>query len=106
LVRAIIRHREDSDMSKVLYEKDRRIGRITLNRPEVLNAIDDDLPLELAAAVAEADADPDVHVMVLAGNGAAFCAGYDLAYYAEKQGGSDVQANSPIRPIWRRVPGR
>ena len=38
-------------MAKVLYEKDGRIGRITLNRPEVMNAIDDDLPRELAAAV-------------------------------------------------------
>lgn len=42
-------------VTKVLYEKDGRIGRITLNRPEVMNAIDDDLPHELAAAVAEAD---------------------------------------------------
>ena len=39
-------------MAKVLYEKNGRIGRITLNRPEVMNAIDDDLPRELAAAVA------------------------------------------------------
>ena len=43
-------------MEKVLFEKDGRIGRITLNRPEVMNAIDDDLPRELAAAVAQADA--------------------------------------------------
>lgn len=35
-------------MPKVLYEKDGRIGRITLNRPEVFNAIDDDVPAELA----------------------------------------------------------
>jgi hypothetical protein len=35
-------------MSKVIYEKDGRIGRITLNRPEVMNAIDDDVPVELA----------------------------------------------------------
>jgi len=28
-------------MSKVIYEKDGRIGRVTLNRPDVLNAIDD-----------------------------------------------------------------
>ena len=35
-------------MSKVLYEKDGRIARITLNRPEVMNAIDNDLPQELA----------------------------------------------------------
>ena len=66
-------------MAKVLYERDGRIGRITLNRPQVMNAIDDDLPVELAAAVAEADRDPGVHVMILSGNGRAFCAGYDLA---------------------------
>ena len=65
-------------MSKVLYEKDGRIGRITLNRPDMMNAIDNGLPGELALAVAQADADPGVHVMVLSGNGKAFCAGYDL----------------------------
>ena len=37
-------------MVKVLYEHDGRIGRITLNRPEVMNAIDDAVPGELAAA--------------------------------------------------------
>ena len=70
-------------MAKVLFEKDGRIGRITLNRPDVMNAIDDDLPRELADAVARADHDRDIHVMVLAGAGRAFCAGYDLAHYAE-----------------------
>ena len=65
-------------MSKVLYENEGRIARITLNRPEVMNAIDGDLPGELAAAVSRADADPTVHVMALSGNGSAFCAGYDL----------------------------
>ena len=71
-------------MPKVLYERDGRIARITLNRPEVLNAIDDDLPRELAAAVERADADAGVHVIVLAGAGRAFCAGYDLMHYAQK----------------------
>ena len=65
-------------MSKVLYEKGGRIGRISLDRPDMMNAIDNDLPGELAAAVAQADADPGVHAMVLSGNGKAFCAGYDL----------------------------
>ncbi len=86
-------------MDKVLYEKDGRIGRITLNRPDVMNAIDDDLPGALSAAVAEADADPDVHVMVLAGNGPAFCAGYDLSYYAEQNGGGDITQEMPWDPI-------
>ena len=69
-------------MPKV-YEKDGRIGRVTLNRPEVLNAIDGDVPQELADAVARANADQGVHVIVLAGAGRAFCAGYDLAAYAQ-----------------------
>ena len=51
--------------NKVLYEKDGRIGRITLNRPDVLNAIDDELPGALAEAVARAEADPGIHVMAV-----------------------------------------
>ncbi|KPP86072.1 MAG: enoyl-CoA hydratase [Rhodobacteraceae bacterium HLUCCO07] len=87
-------------MPKVLYEKDGRIARITLNRPEVMNAIDDDLPTELEAAVTRADADPGVHVIVLSGNGDAFCAGYDLAYYAEKNGAdNNVTQEMPWDPI-------
>lgn len=86
-------------MSTVTYEKDGRIARITLNRPEVMNAINDELPVDLAAAVARADADPGVHVMVLAGNGRAFCAGYDLAFYAEGNGSGDVTQPMPWDPI-------
>jgi enoyl-CoA hydratase len=86
-------------MAKVLYEKDGRIGRITLNRPEVMNAIDDDIPRELAAAVAEADADPGVHVMMLSGNGAAFCAGYDLTYYAQEGSAHEINQSMPWDPI-------
>ncbi|HJM52042.1 MAG TPA: crotonase/enoyl-CoA hydratase family protein [Alphaproteobacteria bacterium] len=86
-------------MAKVLYERDGRIGRITLNRPQVMNAIDDDLPVELAAAVAEADRDPGVHVMILSGNGRAFCAGYDLAHYAEDDSTNQVTQEMPWDPI-------
>ncbi|MEZ5675329.1 MAG: crotonase/enoyl-CoA hydratase family protein [Thalassovita sp.] len=86
-------------MTKVLYEKTGRIARITLNRPEVMNAIDDELPHLLAAAVAQADADPGVHVMVLSGNGPAFCAGYDLTYYAEGNGNGQATQDMPWDPI-------
>lgn len=88
-------------MSKVLYEKDGRIARITLNRPEVMNAIDDEMPVLLAEAVARADADPDVHVMLLSGAGRAFCAGYDLTYYAQATGGAGhaVTQEMPWDPI-------
>ena len=86
-------------MTKVLYQKDGRIGRITLNRPEVLNAIDDELPVQLADCVARANADSGVHVIVLAGNGDAFCAGYDLAYYAEASGTNSVTQEMPWDPM-------
>ena len=86
-------------MAKVLFERDGRIGRITLNRPEVLNAIDDDLPTELSEAVARADADPNVHVMILSGAGKAFCSGYDLAHYASSDGPNKVVQDMPWDPM-------
>ena len=86
-------------MSKVIYEKDGRIGRITLNRPEVLNAIDDEVPAALAAAVETASGDPGVHVIVLSGAGRAFCAGYDLAAYAEAGGANSVTQEMPWDPM-------
>jgi enoyl-CoA hydratase len=88
-------------MPKVIYEKDGRIGRITLNRPEVMNAIDHDVPVELADCVARANADWGVHAIVLSGAGEAFCAGYDLAYYAEASGGggNNVTQDMPWDPM-------
>jgi enoyl-CoA hydratase len=86
-------------MTRVLYERDGRIARITLNRPEVLNAIDDELPRELAAAVERADWDDKVHVIVLAGAGRAFCAGYDLMHYAQADGANRYTQEMPWDPM-------
>ena len=86
-------------MAKVTYEKDGRIGRITLNRPEVMNAIDDEVPQELADCVARANGDPGVHVIVLSGKGEAFCAGYDLTYYAEGNGNGQATQDMPWDPM-------
>jgi enoyl-CoA hydratase len=60
------------------YKTDGRLARITLNRPERLNAINRAMPAEIRDAVAQANDDPGVHVIVLRGAGPAFCAGYDL----------------------------
>ena len=67
----------------LLYESHERIARITLNRPERLNAINEHTGAELRAAVTRANADDAVHAIVLQGAGRAFCAGYDLKDYAE-----------------------
>jgi len=67
----------------LLYEAQDRIARITFNRPERLNAINEHTGRELRDAVAQANADDGVHVIVLQGAGRAFCAGYDLKDSAE-----------------------
>lgn len=86
-------------MSKILYQADGRIARITLNRPDVMNAIDDETPGLLSDAVARANADPAIHVIILSGAGKAFCAGYDLTYYAEGNGAGDVTQPMPWDPM-------
>jgi enoyl-CoA hydratase len=62
----------------IRYEKDGGKARITLNRPEKLNALSMQLQQELNRALWEADDDVDVHVVILRGEGRAFSAGYDL----------------------------
>ena len=64
---------------------ERRIARLRLNRPERLNAIDSAMPGEIRAAVEWAEANDDVHVIVVEGEGRAFCAGYDLHVLAEER---------------------
>ena len=83
----------------VVWRKDGRIARIELNRPNVLNAINDELPHDLARCVHEANDDDDVHVIILSGRGDAFCAGYDLTYYAQGNGSGDVTQEMPWDPM-------
>jgi len=62
----------------IICEKGDRIARITLNRPEKLNALSNQLREELADAIIDAGRDDDVNVILLKGAGRAFSAGYDL----------------------------
>jgi len=66
------------DFETILYEKEGGKARITLNRPEKLNALSMRLQRELNTALWEADNDSQVHVIIIRGNGRAFSAGYDL----------------------------
>lgn len=61
----------------LLYEIEDGIVTITLNRPEVMNALSPNLSAELHRAFDEADADRAARVIILTGAGAAFCSGYD-----------------------------
>jgi enoyl-CoA hydratase len=87
----------------LLYGKDTsnpRIARITLNRPERLNAISPQMPGEIRRAVELANADDEVHVIVVQGAGRAFCAGYDMKESAEKSGSHEwLQNDVPWDPM-------
>ncbi|HZO14204.1 MAG TPA: crotonase/enoyl-CoA hydratase family protein [Polyangiaceae bacterium] len=85
-------------MQSVRYEVAGRIATITLNRPERLNAIDAHMPAEIRSAVEQANANDDVHVIVLTGEGRAFCAGYDLVDFAEKPGANIGVQEMPWDP--------
>ena len=63
----------------VLYTVDGRVGLVTLNRPDKLNAISVDLKRALVARLTEADRDPATTVVVLRANGRSFSAGYDIS---------------------------
>ena len=83
----------------LLYATAGRIARITLNRPERLNAIGEKMPGEIRAAVAQANADDAIHVIVLAGAGRGFCSGYDLKDFAETQGENPGVQSMPWDPM-------
>lgn len=67
------------DNATVLYALDGSIARITLNRPEKRNALNDELIAGLKEALRQADHDEGVRVVVLSGAGSNFCSGADLA---------------------------
>src|SRR5438270_6171296 len=62
----------------IRYERDDRVGIVTLARPDRRNAISPVMQGELEDAFLRADDDRRVHVVVLRGDGPSFCSGYDL----------------------------
>ncbi len=67
-----------AEFDSIIYEKADGRVRITLNRPEKLNAITMRMMEQLNEALWEADNDRDVHCVIVKGAGRAFCSGYDL----------------------------
>jgi enoyl-CoA hydratase len=74
----------------VLYEADQKVGIVTLNRPDKLNALGMELRLELERVLHGADDDPATSVIVLRSEGRSFCVGFDI-------GAGQDSAKSPWR---------
>src|SRR5213596_1574828 len=66
-------------MSLVTYAADGRVGLVTLNRPDKLNAISPELKRTLVERFHEADRDPTTSVVILRAAGRSFSAGYDIS---------------------------
>jgi methylglutaconyl-CoA hydratase len=67
------------DYHKILYSVEQKIARVTLNRPDKRNALDDEIIGELKDAMGRSARDPDVRVVVITGAGKDFCSGADLS---------------------------
>jgi methylglutaconyl-CoA hydratase len=86
------------------------VARLTLDRPELRNAFDDTLIRELQKSLDRLGSDPAVRVVVLAGNGPAFCAGADLnwmkrmAAYGYDENLADAQALATMLATLDRLP--
>jgi methylglutaconyl-CoA hydratase len=68
-----------SEYQKIIYTVDQSIARITLNRPDKRNALDDQIVSEFGDALRAAGRDQGVRVVMLTGAGKDFCSGADLA---------------------------
>lgn len=72
-------------MNTLLYEVKDRVARITLNRPDAANALNDEMGRELMQVAIRASEDRDVRAVILTGAGKMFCGGGDLKHFAAQE---------------------
>lgn len=74
-----------SDYKYMLTERKGDVGIVTFNRPEAMNALNEDVEREVTDALAAFDVDDKIGCMILAGGDKAFCAGADLKWIANTE---------------------
>jgi 2-(1,2-epoxy-1,2-dihydrophenyl)acetyl-CoA isomerase len=91
---------------KLILTKSKGVATATLNRPECLNALDEDLHVDLHRAILESWDDPKVKVLVITGAGRAFCAGRDVSMQMAGVKAGHVtyppklSRNNPTEDVW------
>jgi enoyl-CoA hydratase/carnithine racemase len=90
-----------SNLEYVLYEKKDHVAYVTINRPEVRNALHSYAYAELRSCWTDMGRDPNIYVGVLTGAGQAFCAGRDVKFGAKQQAeGKLVPHEDPNHPLY------
>lgn len=87
-----------TDFQNILYEVSGPILTITLNRPEVLNALSPDLEREFHEALDHAKTDAAVRCIIVTGAGRAFSAGYDIS--GDSSGRRRLPTSAHLRRWW------
>jgi enoyl-CoA hydratase/carnithine racemase len=91
-------------MADLEYNRDGQVATILLNRPERKNAFTLPMIDDWVAALHEAREDPEVHVIVLRGQGDAFCAGVDLGRVSGEMGRDPLEMKELLRLRIQRIP--
>jgi 2-(1,2-epoxy-1,2-dihydrophenyl)acetyl-CoA isomerase len=89
--------------SQILYEITDRVGMLTLNRPEVMNAFGGTMREDLLQMLRQAETDKNVRCVVITGAGRAFCAGGDIASMAEMQAKNEASIVSQRMKVGGQV---
>ena len=85
----------------VLLQKADRVATVTLNRPDRLNAMNEDLLSALSGCLQELEGSDDVSVIILRGAGRAFCAGYDIAPDNDGARSGYLKSGDVVGDRWR-----
>ncbi|HSH41460.1 MAG TPA: enoyl-CoA hydratase/isomerase family protein, partial [Arenicellales bacterium] len=92
-------------MSNVLTEIEQGVATVTLNRPEVLNALSPEMARDLHHALAALAGDDRVRCVVLRGAGKGFMAGGDIGFFRDKLADIDAGRVDELDPIFEHVHG-
>src|ERR1700730_16032621 len=84
---------KEQTVTLVRYDTDEKVGIITLDRADKLNAINSAMKDQIIAALARADKEPTTSVIVLRANGRSFSAGFDIGHSPDR--GKDTGAADP-----------
>ena len=89
------------DLEYIKYEKKGHVAYVTINRPEVRNALHSYAYVELRSCWRDIGLDPDIYVGIVTGTGDAFCAGRDVKFLAKYQAeGKRTPHEDPNSPLF------